>query len=89
MVEKVSVVPVGLTLDDGTGREFEAKMKGSLGDGGNMEIVTRFDGKVEEPIAMVTFSVVVGQRMARAVSVVPVKHLIAIGKTLEEKYPQA
>jgi len=78
-----------VVLDDGSGREFDAAKRGTLKDGGNLRVITKDAGtEAGNPIAMLTFTVGIGQdRTARAQTVVSVKMFLAAAKILAAKYP--
>lgn len=76
-------------LDDGSGKEFDAALRGTLKDGGNLRLITKDVGTDDgNPIAMLTFTVGIGaDRTARAQTVVSVKMFLAAAKILAGKYP--
>jgi len=76
-------------LDDGSGKEFDSALRGTLKDGGNLRLITKDVGTEDgNPIAMLTFTVGIGSdRTARAQTVVSVKMFLAAAKILASKYP--
>ena len=83
---------IGLIFDDGSGKEFEKALRGTLKDGADLKIIMKDAGTEEgNPVALLAFSVQIGggesARLARVQTVCSARHLIAVGKALEAKYP--
>jgi hypothetical protein len=83
---------IRLVFDDGSGKEFDAALRGTLKDGADLKVITKDAGTEEgNPICMLAFSVKIGggesARVARVQTVCSAKHLIAVGRALDAKYP--
>jgi S1-C subfamily serine protease len=79
-----------IILDDGTGREFDARVHGPdvLPDYGDLEIVTK-DGatKAGRPIVVLTFHVNSPLGKLRAQTVTTARMLVTAARAIEAKYP--
>ena len=81
---------VTIILDDGTGTEFDSRVRGDavLPDCGDLEVVTKTQGtKQGRPIVMLTFHVMTPVGKFRAQTVTTARMLVCAARAIMGKYP--
>lgn len=83
MTEKVK-----LTLDDGSGKDFDEALRDTLKDGGDLHIITKHTGTKEgRPIAILTFTVEVAPGVKKkAQTVTTVRNLLGAADLIQSRY---
>ena len=79
-----------IILDDGSGREFDARLKGQgvLQDYGDLEVITKDNGTAGgRPIVMLSFHVITPIGRFRVQTVTTARMLVTAARAITGKYP--
>lgn len=79
---------ISIILDDGTGKEYDAALKGTLPECGDLKFITKDKGTQSgNPIVLIAFTVQLPDgTMARAQAATTAKCIDGLAKALRGKY---